>query len=505
MSAALKRSHVVAEPSRLEQARAAFTDLERWIVSPKALKQSFDDVEREQEKRGREVQRLLLQAHVEQRGAGDVGPAIEVVAQEDGRKRVRRHGQKRHHMRRILSIFGAIVVERLAYHAAQAKSIHPLDEQCALADRAFSYEVQRRLLIGAIQGPFDEALERVHESTGLVVSKRSAEQILREAACNVDTFYESRSRALPPPSKTSQILVAALDSKGVPMVKPETALRVVRLAKGHSANKKRMATVAAVFTQAPRIRTPEEVVESLFRQGPRLKREDGAPPRSAGPEHKRVWASLAKSKDDVIAEAVYEVRRRDRGRKKKTLAVVVDGERGLTTRAAKSFPGAVQILDLLHVTEKLWKCAYTIHPEGSPEAADWVKERTLLVLRGKVSQVIKGIRCSATKRGHRGNQRALIDAVAFYLRRNRERMRYDEYLRQGLPIASGSVEGACKHVIKDRMERSGMRWTIEGAEALLKMRALYLSGDFDDYWTFHMEQERARLYPEKRWRRVTGK
>jgi hypothetical protein len=487
----------------LAQARTAFTELERWIVSPEALKLTFDDVEREEEKRGREVQRLLLEAHMKERGTGNVGSAIEVVVREGGRKRVRRHGQRRRHAKSVLSIFGLIAIARTAYHAAEAASIHPLDEEAALPERAFSYEVQRRLVIGSIQGPFDEAIERVEESTGLVVSKRSAEQILLDAARSFDAFYAGRNRSLPPPSETGAVLVSAVDCKGVPMVKPEEALRVVRRGKGEKANKKRMATVATVFTQEPRVRTPEEVVESLFRKGPRLLPKDGETPRWPGPEYKRVWASLEKPKDDVIAEVVREVRRRD-PKRKKLLAVVVDGERALAMRTARELPGAIQILDLMHALERLWKCAYFFHGEGSVEAENWVRERALAILRGEVSQVVKGIRASATKRGFPPKKRAALHDLTAYLLRNKKRMRYHEYLRLGLPIASGSVEGACKNLVKDRMERSGMRWTIETGEAMLRLRAIYLSGDFDEYWRFHMLRERERLYPAGRWR-VTEK
>src|SRR5256884_9051801 len=78
-----------------------------------------------------------------------------------------------------------------------------------------------------------------------------------------------------------------------------------------------------------------------------------------------------------------------------------------------------------------------------------------------------------------------------YYYRNRARMRYDSYLRDGYPIASGSVEGACKNLVKDRMERSGMRWTLPMAEAVLRLRAVYLSEHFEQYWPFHVEIGRA--------------
>ena len=149
----------------------------------------------------------------------------------------------------------------------------------------------------------------------------------------------------------------------------------------------------------------------------------------------------------------------------------------------------------MHVLEKLWKAAYVFHAEGSLEADLWVLDRTLRILFGEVGQVVKGIRQSITKRGLSGPKRKTLHAVANYLYRNRSRMRYDEYLANGWPIASGPVEGACKNLIKDRMERSGMRWTERMAEAIVQLRAVYLSGDFDAYWQFHIDQDQRRLYP----------
>jgi hypothetical protein len=123
----------------------------------------------------------------------------------------------------------------------------------------------------------------------------------------------------------------------------------------------------------------------------------------------------------------------------------------------------------------------------------------LRILEGKVCQVVKGLRQTVTKRKLFGAKRKTLLAVADYFHHNRGRMRYDKYLAQGLPIASGSVEGACKNLIKDRMERSGMRWTECMAEAIVKLRAIYLSGDFDAYWAFHIAQDQRSLYPPGRW------
>jgi hypothetical protein len=294
-------------------------------------------------------------------------------------------------------------------------------------------------------------------------------------------------------------LVAAVDGKGIPMIKPEGAHPRVRLTKGQKTNRKKMATVAAVFTRAPWVRTPQQVVENLFDKDRAVSKADQPAPR---PEHKRVWASLTKGKTAVIAEVAAEVSRRD-PQGHKTHVALTDGERALQIRVSQQLEVTL-ILDLLHVLEKLWKAAYVFHAEGSLEAEQWVRLRAQRILEGHVSQVVQGIRQMVTKLGLTGNQGKTLSAVSNYLYRNRTRMRYDQYLAAGLPIASGPVEGACKNLIKDRMERSGMRWTEAMAEAIVKLRAIYLSGDLDQYWAFHVQQEQNRLYSPGKWS-VVGK
>jgi len=243
------------------------------------------------------------------------------------------------------------------------------------------------------------------------------------------------------------------------------------------------------ITRAPWVRTPEQVVESLFRTRPTLS-DSPTPPR---PENKRVWASLLKDKSVGIEEVAQEMQRRD-PEGARTRVALTDGERALQILVAQTL-AVTLILDLVHVLEKLWKAAYGFHTEGSLEAELWVLDHTLQIRFGQVSQVVKGLRQSVTKRKLVGTKRQTLQAVADYLYRNRARMRYDEYLARGWPIASGPVEGACKNLIKDRMERSGMRWTEGMAEAIVQLRAIYLSGDFDRYWTFHIEKDQQRLYP----------
>ena len=472
-----------AASSRTTPAAVEFALLQSWLASGSALELPLHEIECRQQEKGREVQRLLLQAHLRQRGNGDVGPALH-LHQQDGKLLYYSH--RRLGTRSLTTVFGTVELVRMGYSRPGVPGIFPLDRALTLPARSFSYELQRRLVKAAVQNPFLDSVQTIADLTGVSVSKRSLEQILPDAAQDFDAFYRQRS----PEPATGSILVAAVDCKGIPMVKPPGAQPALRLSKGQKTNKKRMATVAAVFTRAPWIRTPQQVVESLFRLSRPTPDDAPAPPR---PENKRVWASLLKGKTAVIQEVAEEMQRRDPSASK-TRVALTDGERALQIRVDGKL-NVTLILDLMHALEKLWKASYVFHAEGSLEADLWVLDRTLRILSGDVGQVVKGLRQSITKRGLSGAKRKTLEGVADYLYRNRTRMRYDEYLANGWPIASGPVEGACKHLIKDRMERSGMRWTEQMAEAIVQLRAVYLSGDFDQYWQFHIDEDQKRLYP----------
>ncbi len=476
-------------------ARYEFDSLEKWLYSSQAHSLPLRGIEVAEQKRGRELLRLLLQAHVESRGDGDVGAAIRVCEPEspDG---YLLYTHKHEHTRHLITIFGEIQVKRIGYGMEGRKSIHPLDEQLQLPVRKYSYEIQRLVVKKAVQGPFDEVVDAVYEATGVRIPKRSAEKIVIDASADFYSFYARRRGSAG--ERGGAILVGSIDCKGIPMVKSELTVKKARRGKGQKAQKKKMATVAAVFTQEPYIRTPEEVVQSLFPTG---EAQSKSRHKGSGPQRKRVWASLQASKDWFISDVKEEMARRDpRGRKSRV--VVTDGERALQRRTALMINDAVSVLDLLHVLEKLWAAGHALYGEGTDKAVEFVRQRALRILKGEVSQVVKGLRQIATKRRLKGKKEEVLRGAAKYYYKNKSRMRYNEYLAQGLPIASGSVEGACKNLIKDRMERSGMRWSSDGAEAMVKMRAVYLSRDFEEYWDWHIAREQERLYPKSHWERA---
>jgi hypothetical protein len=242
------------------------------------------------------------------------------------------------------------------------------------------------------------------------------------------------------------------------------------------------------------------VVATLFRDGPK-------PPPRPQPAHKRVWASLAHQDaagkvqsglDIVYAWLLNEVVERNPGLAKE-MVHLGDGQESLWQARQDHLPdrNMTDILDLLHVTPRLWQATHVFYPEGSVEAEAFARERILRVLRGEVAGVVQGLRRMGTQRALKGAKKKTLGQVCAYLLKNRERMRYDEYLAKGYPIASGVIEGACRHLVKDRMERAGMHWTPKGAQAMLDVRSTYVNGDWDEYQAHRIHRETQRLYPHR--------
>lgn len=159
--------------------------------------------------------------------------------------------------------------------------------------------------------------------------------------------------------------------------------------------------------------------------------------------------------------------------------------------------GMILVLDFIHVLEYLWDAAFAFYPQGGTEAEDWVQERAINVLKGKSSGVAAGMSRSATLRKLSPEASKVVGTCASYLLKYRYLLRYDKFLSMGLPIATGVIEGACRHLIKDRLDVTGARWGLNGAEAILKLRSLRSSGDLDEYWDFHKAQELRRNHLDR--------
>ena len=428
-------------------------------------------------------------------GDGDLG---ETVTLPDGESLSRLEGLRQ---RRYVSIFGEYRLQRVVYGSREKQKIEfvPLDTRLQLPEGSFSYVLQDWDQGLCVEQAFGQAKTTVGRILGLKQSVDSLEHMNQEMAEGVTTFMLNQ----PTPQNEGTIVVASADQKGIVMRRsaddpPPKAHRT----KGDKASQKRMATVATVYTVDPYQRTPEEVVSALFRDAPESSRD------RPKPQNKEVWASL--NRDDVPGSGIacafawitgeihLRGRARDAAGEKKPLVYLSDGQEALWDARQEWLPErAIGILDILHVTPRLWKAAHVFHAERSQAAEDFVRDRVLRVLQGKASGVIRGLREMATKHGLVGAKKKTIAAVCGYLEANLERMRYDEYLRAGYPIASGAVEGACRHLVKDRMERAGMHWTIPGAQAMLDVRSIHVSHLWAEYQEYRIKSETERLYPHR--------
>jgi hypothetical protein len=413
---------------------------------------------------------------------GNVGRAIVTEAGEE----LPREALK---SRRYITIFGELVLWRWFYHRDGSPGIFPLDQETNLPESTYSYFVQDLLGEDVTGQTYDEALVRFEKLFGFRPPKHTIEAMAPAAAADADAYYESQG--IPPPETEAEAIVQAIDGKGVPMVKEQPAEHKVRLGRGEKLSRKKEAVVSAVYTIAAQPRTADEVLAEVC--------DKETPPKRPKPQNKRVRATLD-GKENAIAWARADAERRDPDHRKPRVCLM-DGSVGLWTLALVMLAGATFILDFFHASEYLWKVAYVFHPEGSAEAEAFVRHHLRMLLEGKVGYVIGGLRQMLTKHAKTltAAQRKILQTTIHYYERNRAYMSYDEYRAAGYPIGSGAVEGACRHLVKDRMEGSGMRWTVPGAEAVLKIRAVKLNGDWDPFWRFHMQQEARRRFGARQW------
>jgi hypothetical protein len=440
----------------------------------------------------------LLTAFIVARGNGDVGEQV----QHKGRMQQR---LEKPHQRRYVSIYGPIEIERYVYGTREGQKIEhvPLDARLGLPAGDISYVLEDWLQRMCVKDAYRDSVDSLAELLGtrVKVSVDTAEEHSRQMAQHAASFRAAQ--AMPPPDEEGEVLVVTSDGKGVPMRYPPVPERpgqaLHRRGKGEKAGKKQMAYVGAVYTINRFPRTVEDILDELLRKE-RVKDR----PR---PQHKHVWAEMTRPSDRLpegiplhgpsylFAELAVECHDRDPSRSKEVVCLL-DGERQLWNLQEEWLPRAIQILDLFHVSERLWAVAHCFHSEKSSEAQKFVERYLRMLLEGKVDSVIRSFRQLLNRRQLNAEKRNRLTAAITYYDNNRQHMRYDQYLAAGYPIGSGVAEGACRHLVKDRMEGAGMRWTIEGAQAVLHLRALYLNGDWNSFVEHRIEREQSALYAQ---------
>lgn len=380
-------------------------------------------------------------------------------------------------------VFGKIRFAR-RYYYRPGQGAFPADADLNLPTNACSdmvREWQERL--GAYL-PYTEANSILESFLGHAFSNRALQEALEQDAEQVLAFYEQADPHLPDPNAT--ILVVQADGKGVPLVKQGALHAPVRPGKGAKPGKKE-AVVTSVYTLVPAPRTPESVVTSLFH--PEI--QTSPLPRS-GPHNKWLWATL-EGKSAALAVTAEQVRRRE-GTHLRTRVALTDGAEALQSRVLTQFPDFTLVLDFIHADEYLWKAANALLGETDEQRAAWVEARTLQMLCGQSTAVITDLNVLAARQETSKTARQVLISVAGYYERNQAYMHYDRYLAAGWPIASGVIEGACRHLVKDRCELSGMRWTQAGAEALLRLRSVAENGDWESFHAYCRRQRQLRVY-----------
>jgi hypothetical protein len=475
--------------------RARFATVLDWLDGVEAGALTHAELEDRLDTEGRGLLCQLLQDHLDLRAQRETRVA---VVDADGMT----HGAvEAGHARRLATVFGEVDVTRLAYRRRGHPNLHPADAALNLPAEKHSHGLRRLGALEAARGSFDTAVAAIERATGQALGKRQVEQLAARAAVDFDDFYARRPR---PVARPDDVLVLSCDGKGIVM-RPD-ALRAAtakaaaagstklttRLSKGEKRNRKRMATVAAVYDITPGPRTPTDVLTSSDAH------TQTTPPPSAA--NKWLTASVADDAASVVAAMFDEADRRDPDHTRTWIALV-DGNNHqiarINTEARNRGVSLTIVIDFVHVVEYLWKAAWSFYDEGDPTAEAWVRDKALAVLAGQATRVAAAIRRKATYHNLAPARRGNADDAARYLVNKAPYLDYAAALPNGWPIATGVIEGACRHLIKDRMDITGARWSVEGAEAVLKLRALITNGDFDAYWRTHLTREHQRVHQSR--------
>ena len=450
------------------------------------------DIEQYIQKEGFEILRCLFQGYLDLKAASE--EKMSNVCNDEGINLTHtRHGT----MRKLMTLFGNVMVKRKSYSQRLQHSVFPLDVQLNLPSDQFSDGIRHRVAIEARKASYDDAIETITQTTGGYIHKRQILRVAQDMSQDFDSYY-LQNRYLSP-EETDNLLVLTFDGKGIVM-RPDglrectkkAALKSKklnsRLSAGEKKDRKRMAQVAAIYTALSHIRTPESIMK-IENEGSNVEH------LKASERNKRVWASVEHSAESVIEAGFLEALQRDPTQQRQWV-ILIDGQPyqiKLIERAMKKHNvKATIVMDFIHVLEYVWKAAWCFYKKGDDKVEAWVEKNALKILHGHGNQVAKGMRISATKQGL--IKRENIDKCADYLLKNKLRLQYGKALKKGYPIASGVIEGACRHIINDRLDITGARWSLKGAEAILKLRSLKSSGDFNDYWLFHKKQSKQRIY-----------
>jgi len=432
---------------------------------------------------GRELQRRLLQATFdldavrEERAEGVTSVAgIRHGTVEDG------------HGRGVASVFGPVRVTRKAYRNRREPNLYPADARQVLPEDPYSLGMRSLAAFHLAAGGFGQAQEVIEARTGVTVGRAQLAGLAEDLAAWTEDFYQERSRdAEEEEQPDSDVIMMQGDGKGIAM-RPEHR-RNAGKDDGTRPGVKKMAEIVAVADFTPAVRQPEDIAAPPARRR-----------AHPGPKARDKWvsASVTESIEDMIAAAYDEADRRDPERVRQRVFLVDGNKQQLAAIEdhAKARNLKVPVLiDYIHVSGYIGKAAAALHPGDPAAAGQWADGQLLRVLHGRAKAVAATLASVAAKARANPRTRHLdltdMDKAVTYLENNHRHMKYDRALAKGWPIATGMIEGACRFVIEDRFGITGARWSPDGAEVILKIRAVVVNGDLDDYMRYYKERYRA--------------
>jgi hypothetical protein len=452
---------------------------------------------------------LLTEAHMMVRAAREQRRGDVIDA--DGRTRVTAEtGQE--HTRTML--FGPVRTSRIGYRRYHAENLYPQDADLNWAvTHSYSAGVLKRVAGTAAMLPFAQTAQQISTTLPIKIGKRQVEALTVAAAVDFEAFYAARRPAARPDGVG---LLITADGSALPVrpeaLRPATAKAAADRAQAAARggwpddpgqlrkSTKRSAELVCVADIPAVPRTAEDILAALFPAPGKAPDRPGRARHGPIAEGKTLFASVKQPIAQVVADGFTEAQRRD-PEHARTWYAIVDGNNAqidAIRSCAEKYQVTVPILiDFIHVVQYLWKAAGTFFYPNDPAGRDWVKTQAEKILHGNTRDVATGIRRRATRFGYTGREREGADTCATYLDNKRDFLDYPAFLAAGRPVASGLIEGACRWLVKDRMEVTGARWGLEGAEAVLKLRALVGNGDFDNYFTYHLTQEKRRNHDSR--------
>jgi len=392
-------------------------------------------------------------------------------------------------IRQYVSLFGQVEMKRYHYWKKGQSGVHPLDAVLSMPERIYSDCVQELLTAMEVWMPQEQTLALLTRWFDLSIPKKSLQDSASDQATHMATYY-----AHPPPLPTpaqDTILVVTADGKGIPMIRKDSPPPSARRGKGKNKTATKEAIVTASYSIAPYIRTSDSIRKAFL--GDTLNVEGSKPiamrPKPSG---KQTFGTLD-GKATALGHLADMMQHRDIRPIVHCIALT-DGSIALQQRTREAFPEHTLILDIIHVVEYLWKAVNALLGETHPDRLLWINDALRCLLENDLDYLLNHLDYQRTAGNLSASKRKTLTTVANYLRRNRYYMDYQYYLSLGWPIGTGVIEGACRHLINDRFEQAGMRWSRKGAEEMLKLRAIYLNGDWEDFQRFRREQTHLKRY-----------